>query len=144
MTGFETPAMIRAGLMSPAHCKMIQQLPCVGCGIIPAGTVHHLKSGDAERFRGTGLRAPDCFGVPLCWRAPGWCHPSVEAVGSDNEQAWFAERGIDPHKLAADLWAIFREVDGVPPGFLPQRASKQDRLQRMTTLVIAYREGFQI
>lgn len=117
--------------MSEKHCGLIRRLPCAGCGRIPAGTIHHLKSGEAGDHRGVGMRAPDRFGVPLCWGPPSWCHPGLEAIGSTHELAWFAERGIaDPLQLAADLWRAF-----LAGGY---------RLQSMTTIVISHREGFAI
>lgn len=76
---------------------------------------HHLKSTGE---RGTAMRSPDRFAVPLC-------HDhhinGVELVGSKNELDWFNVKGIKALQLAADLWA------------------SRGRLDRMQKIVIEYR-----
>ena len=116
--------------MSEPHCVLLRQCPCLMCGVSPAGTVHHLKSGDARATRGVNLRAPDKFGVPLCWLP---CHAGLEEVAGCHEYAIFGARGIaDPFKVADDLWNVSLTV---PAG---------ERLSVMRALIISAREGFQL
>lgn len=49
-----------------------------------------------------GLRSTDQHAVPLCV----FCHSDVEHIGSKNELAWFAARGIDARELAQGLWRV--------------------------------------
>lgn len=86
----------------PVYRRTIKQLPCCTCGAPPPSDPSHLKCGGG---RGMALRAPDRLAVPQC-RA---CHDELERAGSKNEVAWFAERGIDPLKLAGELWAAWCE-----------------------------------
>lgn len=88
----------RAG-MSPAHLECIRKLPCCVSRRMPGGEAHHLKAGTRER--GMGLRSTDKWALPM---SPDK-HGEVERVGTRNELAWFRERGIDAHALAAALWA---------------------------------------
>lgn len=86
--------------MSAKHLAAIRQLPCCVTGRMPAGEAHHLKAGTGER--GMGKRSTDRWAVPLSHAA----HMELEGMGSKNELAWFAARGIeDPLALAEALWA---------------------------------------
>ena len=85
--------------MSEDHCKLIRQLPCTTCNLIPASTVHHLKD-TPDKERGMGVRSTDKWGLPEC----PTCHDEVERAGTKNETSWYLERGIDPIELAEALW----------------------------------------
>lgn len=90
----------RSLFKSERHLSLIRQLPCCVTGMPGPNDPHHLKAGLAHE-RGTGRRATDRHAVPLC-RAK---HDELESLGSRNEQAWFAEHGIDdPLGLAWSLW----------------------------------------
>lgn len=91
--------------MSAKHCAMIRKCPCAACLIEPAGTIHHLKQGTGER--GGAMRSSDRFGVPLC----PVCHHDIEHIGSKNERAHFLGWGVDPLRLASDLWAATGNQD---------------------------------
>ena len=105
-TNFKTKprkSRFRAKRDDTAYRARLRQLPCVICNVPPPNTVHHLK---ATGERGMGMRSPDRFGLPMCWWPHGEnCHGRLEAVGSKNELAWFAERGIDALNLCETLWA---------------------------------------
>lgn len=103
--------------MSEKHLVLVRSCPCAACGRMPAGTVHHLKSGTGER--GAGLRSTDKWGVPLCMMH----HEEVERAGTKQEVATFSQWSIDPHQLAQGLWA-----------------AKGD-LKRMMRVVLAHREA---
>lgn len=83
------------------HLEVLRKLPCCVTGRVPAGTVHHLKSGPARKERGVGMRATDRWTVPLSWSA----HEELERIASIHEEQWFRDRGIhDVHELALALW----------------------------------------
>lgn len=84
---------------SAEHLAFIRQLPCIDTGSRYMVEPHHLKCLGG---RGGAMRAPDRYAVPLCHRSHIY---GVETVGSKNELAWFQQRGINPRKLADDLWA---------------------------------------
>lgn len=85
--------------MSEDHCVMVRKLPCAACLRVPAGTVHHIKSGTNER--GMGVRSTDKWGVPMCMHH----HDEIERAGTRNEVAKFQSWGIDDvHELAVSLW----------------------------------------
>lgn len=85
--------------MSPSHLKRVRRLPCCVCCASNPSQVHHIKrTGTNER--GMGLTTTDRWGIPMCWRH----HDEVERAGSDNEIAWFEERGVDALALANGLW----------------------------------------
>ena len=87
------------------HLAALRKCPCVITLKVPAGEVHHLKSGTGER--GVGMRSSDRWGVPLS-RVP---HDEVERIGSRNETAWFQRHGIDaPLDLASALYSASPDV----------------------------------
>lgn len=97
--------------MSRKHCVLIRALPCCVTGRVPAGTVHHLKSGPARLERGIGMKATDRWGVPMSFDAHIL---GVELVGSRKELEWFQERGIlDPYGMAEALWAASPNFDAM-------------------------------
>lgn len=93
--------------MSPAHLRLIRQLPCCVTGLPGPNDPHHLKAGLVHE-RGVGRKATDRWAVPLCREK----HEEVERVGSRNEWAWFKKHGIeDPLELAAALWRNTGDLD---------------------------------
>lgn len=90
-----------------AHRAIIKQLPCCICLKRPPNDGHHLKSGDAQRERGMGMRATDRWLVPLC-RAH---HDDLESYGSRREYEWSAAHGLlDPYALAEALYNAPKDV----------------------------------
>lgn len=90
---------------SPAYRNHLRAKPCLGCGICPAGTIHHLLRGTGH---GMGLSAGDDQAVPLCPR----CHEPQHAGSlheSGNETRWFEERGIDPLAVAAQHYREWKD-----------------------------------
>lgn len=85
---------------SEDHLALLRQLPCVCCER-KSEDCHHLKSLDAAKHRGVGLRAPDMFALGICRMH----HNEIERLGSRREFAWFQDNfGIHPHALAEALW----------------------------------------
>lgn len=98
--------------MSQSHLKHVRRLPCCVCCARGPSQVHHIKrTGTNER--GMGLTTPDRWGISICWRH----HGEVEIIGSDNEIAWFHERGVDALKLANALWDKTLDQDMMESAF---------------------------
>jgi hypothetical protein len=106
--------------MSEVHCDLLRAMPCCVTLVQPAGTIHHLKSGEAAKERGVFLRATDRWGLPLAWTP----HEELERLGSRHERQWFMDRGVDPYDLALSLWLN----TGDP--------------ERMVNILVAHREHF--
>lgn len=94
--------------MSPSHLARIRLLPCCITGEVDGVEAHHLKSGEARRERGFGLKSADWWAVPIYWKF----HWRLERLASTYEHGWFAMYAIRAHVLAKDLWAV--SVDGDP------------------------------
>jgi hypothetical protein len=83
------------------HLAILRLCPCAITLKMPAGEVHHLKSGAAAKDRGVGMRAQDKWGIPL----EHFTHMDLERYGSRREYEYLAARGLhDPCGLAAALW----------------------------------------
>jgi hypothetical protein len=83
------------------HLRFVTQQPCLLCGRKPSDA-HHLRF---VQPRALGRKASDEFAVPLCRSH----HRAVHRVG--DEQAWWKQAGIDPLKIARNLWKRSR-IDG--------------------------------
>jgi hypothetical protein len=68
---------------------------------------HHLKTGPAAPTRGLGMKALDCWVVPLFWLR----HSDLENRGSRHEFAFFDDYGINPYELAQALWVNSGDLD---------------------------------
>jgi hypothetical protein len=78
------------------HLRFVASKPCLVCGRQPSHA-HHVRYAQA---RGLGIKVSDEYAVPLC----SVHHDELHRVG--NEKAWWSNHGIDPLKVAAELWAI--------------------------------------
>ena len=83
------------------HLRFVAQQPCLVCARAPSDA-HHLRF---MQPRALGCKASDEFTVPLC-RAH---HRAVHRAG--DEQAWWTAAGIDPVKVARQLWQQTRLDD---------------------------------
>lgn len=84
-----------------AHLRYIRQLPCVICGNNIETEAAHIRFAREEigkRKVGVGEKPDDKWTVPLC----GKHHREQHQHG---ERAWWADRRLDPIKIAQDLWA---------------------------------------
>jgi hypothetical protein len=84
------------------HLRFVTKQPCLLCGRKPSDA-HHIRF---VQPRALGRKASDEFAVPLC-RAH---HRALHRVG--DEQAWWKQAGIDPVKVARDLWKRSRIDEG--------------------------------
>ena len=85
-------------LRDKAHLKFVATQPCLICGRQPSDP-HHLRFAQP---RAMGVKVSDEFTVPLCRGH----HQQLHQVG--NEEAWWAERNINPLEIARMLWQATR------------------------------------
>jgi hypothetical protein len=105
------------------HIKFVASRSCLVCGRKPCDP-HHL--GFAQ-VRALGRKVSDEFTVPLCRLHHRELHRSR------NESLWWKNLGIDPIKIAAQLWdrtRSFRPLEtgtsvvGLPASALPEVGAK--------------------
>jgi hypothetical protein len=77
-----------------AHLKSVASRPCLVCGRKPCDP-HHLRFA---QVRALGRKVSDEFTVPLCRTH----HRELHRSGS--EFRWWEATGIDPLKIARELW----------------------------------------
>jgi hypothetical protein len=87
------------------HLRFVAQQPCLLCARKPSDP-HHLRF---MQPRALGRKVSDEFAVPLCRSH----HRAVHRAG--NEQAWWTAAGIDPLKVACQLWRQTRLNDPHDP-----------------------------
>jgi DNA recombination protein Rad52 len=85
----------------PEHLKFINSQPCLICGRAPVHA-HHLRFAQP---RAMSNKVSDEWSVPLCFTH----HRALHTVG--DEEAWWAEKGIDAKAEAQRLW---RQSHGIP------------------------------
>jgi len=83
------------------HLRFVAQQACLICGR-KSSDAHHLRH---VQSRALGRKASDEFAVPLCRSH----HRAVHRAG--DEQAWWKAAGIDPVKVARELWRQTRLDD---------------------------------
>jgi len=86
---------------NPEHLRYVAQQACLICGRKQSDP-HHLRY---LQPRALGRKASDEFAVPLCRSH----HRAVHRAG--DEQAWWKAAGIDPVKIARQLWRQTRLDD---------------------------------
>jgi hypothetical protein len=84
------------------HLRLVAQQACLVCGRKPSDP-HHLRF---MQPRALGRKVSDEFAVPLCRTH------HREAHRADDERAWWEQVGIDPVKVARELWRKARLSDG--------------------------------
>jgi hypothetical protein len=102
------------------HLRYVAQQPCLICGRKQSDP-HHLRY---LQPRALGRKASDEFAVPLCRSH----HRAVHRAG--DERAWWKAAGIDPVKVARQLWRQTRLND-------PQQNYPADLAARPQTRSIA-------
>jgi ERF superfamily len=84
------------------HLRLVAQQACLACGRKPSDP-HHLRF---MQPRALGRKVSDEFAVPLCRTH----HREAHRAG--DERAWWEQIGIDPVKVARELWRKVRLSDG--------------------------------
>ena len=67
-------------LRNEKYLRSLREMPCLSCGIAPAGVAHHLLRAEE---RGVGLKTGDNHAVPMC--TP--CHTRLHMNGVHKEKA---------------------------------------------------------
>jgi hypothetical protein len=89
---------------SSTHLDLIRQLPCLLSGR-PA-EVAHIRYADADHGKevtGMQRKPDDRWVVPLC---PELHRMATACQHSADERKWWAQFGVDPLKVAEDLWGL--------------------------------------
>ena len=102
------------------HLRFVAQQPCLVCGRTPSDP-HHLRF---TQPRALGRKVSDEFVAPLCRTH----HREVHRVG--DERAWWKQAGINPIKVARQLWKKTR---------LNERAMRREPVTGPTGLATALR-----
>ena len=100
----ERQALRQATDSNPAYLALIRQLPCLKCGLEPAGEASHVRynSGAHGKHNGMGKRPADRWTVPLC----GACHRTDnDALHQIGEQLFWHLLGIDPLLICERFYA---------------------------------------
>ncbi len=100
----ERQALRQAADHNPAYLVLVRQLPCLKCGLEPAGEAAHVRynSGAHGKHNGMGKKPADRWTVPLC----GGCHRTdKDALHQVGEQLFWHLLGIDPLLLCEQLYA---------------------------------------
>ncbi len=84
------------------HLRFVAQQACLICGRRPSDP-HHLRF---MQPRALGRKVSDEFVAPLCRIH----HRAAHRAG--DERAWWMQLGIDPVKVARELWTRTRPSDG--------------------------------
>jgi len=106
------------------HLKFINAQPCLICGRAPVHA-HHLRFAQP---RAMGNKVSDEWSVPLCFTH----HRALHTVG--NEEAWWAEKGVNAKAQAQKLWRLSHHIpepvdvaadDAMPSRQFPPGAEKE-------------------
>jgi len=84
------------------HLRLVAREACLVCGRKPSDP-HHLRF---MQPRALGRKVSDEFAVPLCRTHHREAHRAAD------ERAWWEQVGIDPVKVARELWRKVRLSDG--------------------------------
>jgi hypothetical protein len=87
-----------------AHIKFVAAQPCLVCGRRPSDP-HHLRFAQRPAL---GRKVSDEFAVPLCRLHHRELHRSR------NEASWWKKLGLDPIKIARQLWDRTRSSPPAP------------------------------
>jgi hypothetical protein len=123
--GMRSPSVVDKSVLTIAeprryrnkgHLRFVMQQSCLVCGRTPSDP-HHLRF---MQPRALGRKVSDEFVAPLCRTH----HREVHRVG--DERAWWKQAGIDPIKVARQLWRKTR---------LCERATRRESAAAPTGLV---------
>lgn len=101
----------RARRQERRHLDYIRSLPCTICNSRRAVEAAHIRYGDptyGKPTTGMGTKPDDCWTAPLC---ADHHRISPDSQHTDNEQAWWEERGIDPLATALKLHSVSGDED---------------------------------
>lgn len=93
----------------PQYLAMIRQLPCLKCGLEPAGEAAHVRMQSAAHGKrgGMGRKPEDKWAIPLC----GGCHREDKgALHRIGELSFFHLLGTHPLLVCEKLYAAKGDV----------------------------------
>ena len=87
--------------MSKSHLANVRKCCCLICGSLDVDPHHLLRTGE----HGIGRRSADKWAVPLCSGLNTGHHLGRNGPHAHgDEDAWFAEHGLDGRAIARMLW----------------------------------------
>lgn len=100
----EPRSIKRDGYEDADYLAMVRQMPCLCCGVEPAGEAAHVRFSCAAsgRSSGMGKKPRDRDALPLC---PDDHRLGRHAQHNHNERGWWEDRGISPYLVADKLYA---------------------------------------
>lgn len=104
---FDAPAPRRLskddGERDPAYLEKVRACPCLSCGMEPTEAAHvRFSSAAYGKTSGLGKQPPDSWALPLCASDH---RLAKTAQHNRNEQAFWADLGINPLIVAEKLYA---------------------------------------
>ena len=89
---------------APTYLARVRLLPCLACGVEPAGVAAHVRrqSGTFGKHGGMGIKPQDKWVVPLCHGCHTLDPNSQHRVG---EVLFWARIGLNPLLVAERLYA---------------------------------------
>jgi len=103
------PKRERGRQEDPAHLDLVRDLPCLVTGALPTiarrNDAAHIRYSSAAygKAGATGAKPSDQWVVPL---APHVHQGNKDAQHSNGEEWWWEERGINPLRVADQLYAV--------------------------------------
>lgn len=97
--------------INEGHLRMIRQLPCILSGR-PAEAAH-ISYGDqdhAKAHNAMGIRASDCYVVPLCPELHR-LYTGSQHHSSTGEREWWQQFGVNPVDVSLRLWRCGRNLE---------------------------------
>lgn len=95
------------------HLSAIRKLPCLCCGVEPAGVAAHVRMASSYHGKpqaGIGAKPDDCWTVPLC----SGCHTddpnSQHRVG---ESAFWERVDLNPILIALKLFTVSPNIESM-------------------------------
>ena len=91
------------------HLRFIRRLPCAICGHVPSEAAHiRMNRHEYGRLQAFGQKPSDEFTLPLCAEHHRTAPTSQHNIGEEN---FWRRHGVDPHKLAALLFACSGDLE---------------------------------
>lgn len=129
------PARERGRQEDPEHLDLIRDLPCLASGAFPSvrrrNDAAHVRYSSAAFVKAgaIGAKPDDRWTVPL---APDVHQGNRDAQHSNGEEWWWEERGINPLRVADQLYAVSTALR-------LGRAPREDIVRALTNIVIKAR-----
>jgi len=109
--------------LDPKHLAAVRRCPCLSCDSDPAGEAAHVRMTRAGKpIAGTGAKPADRWSLPLCPK----CHTKDKAAQHRvGEPAFWSALGLDPLKIAADLYSVSPDIEAMRAVTLKAREGRK-------------------